>query len=313
MPGKIDYSDFQSSVWEDVSPIALDDADKTAVYIHLSEAFQEIMGYFRAIMAKEEKSERALALTRLVIDENAANYTAWFYRRECLKALKSDLKAELDLISDIAIDSPKNYQIWYHRRAIVDLMNDGSKELGFTAEILDDDSKNYHAWSHRQWVLKRFDLWQDELDYVDVLLNEDLRNNSAWNQRWYVIQNTKASADGNLPDNVIDKEILYAQSFIEKAPHNESPYNYLVGLLRKRRFSDFPSIRSHAEVLRFKVLPNGSKPYVGCAPLLGLLVFIYEQENDTKELAISICEELGEKHDKIRRKYWKYRIEKIHT
>lgn len=94
-----------------------------------------------------------------MIDQNPAHYTAWEFRRKCLKALKKDLVAELRFIEvctttpyrtttqhtharththtcvcalfaqGIAYDSPKNYQIWYHRRAVVELLGDPSAEL----------------------------------------------------------------------------------------------------------------------------------------------------------------------------------------
>ena len=43
---------------------------------------------------------------------NAANYTAWYYRRLCLRELKKDLREELKYVDSMAARSPKNYQIW---------------------------------------------------------------------------------------------------------------------------------------------------------------------------------------------------------
>mmetsp|Transcript_8205 Transcript_8205/g.9699 ORF Transcript_8205/g.9699 Transcript_8205/m.9699 type:complete len:327 (-) Transcript_8205:44-1024(-) len=311
--GTTDFGDFSGPIWQDLSPIPVPESDTSAVHIYLSKEFEEIMGYFRAILVKDEKSPRALALTKIVIENNAANYTAWFFRRECLKALGSDLKPELDYVSEAARDSPKNYQIWYHRRAVVDLMNDGSKEKDFTAEIIEDDSKNYHAWAHRQWSLLRFNLWNGELDYTDELIQEDLRNNSAWNQRWYVVQNTEQNSDGSLPNEVRKREIRYAQTFLNIAPHNESPYNYIIGLMRNQKYADLPFIREHAEGLYNQKNDDGVESYKSCPPLLGLLVIIYEQEDELKDKAIQLCNDLAEKHDRIRSKYWKYKKRQILT
>jgi protein farnesyltransferase/geranylgeranyltransferase type-1 subunit alpha len=70
------------------------------------------MDYFRAILNLDERSSRALALTEEVIVLNAANYTAWHFRRLCLEALKSDLKKEMAYVDRIANRNPKNYQLW---------------------------------------------------------------------------------------------------------------------------------------------------------------------------------------------------------
>lgn len=66
----------------------------------------------RAILQKNEHSERALRLTAEVLEYNAANYTIWTFRRSVLQTLKSDLRKELEYVGHIGKENEKNYQIW---------------------------------------------------------------------------------------------------------------------------------------------------------------------------------------------------------
>jgi len=132
----------------------------------------------------------------------------WFdrhFRRKLVVALKKDLREECEFVRQMALENPKNYQIWHHRRVIVEMLGDGSLEGAFTQAAFNavrpaihcrdsrdrsaaprptaqrqrgevreglkiiclQDSKNYHAWSHRQWAVKHFELWDGELAFVD--------------------------------------------------------------------------------------------------------------------------------------------------
>lgn len=117
---------------------------------------KDVYNYFRAILSKQEKSLRALELTKDALRLNAANYTVWQYRRDIINTLNLDLEAELDYSEEVIVDNPKNYQVWHHRRVIVEWMNNASKELKLTEEVLMMDAKNYHAWQHRQWAIKTY-------------------------------------------------------------------------------------------------------------------------------------------------------------
>lgn len=70
------------------------------------------MDYFRALVAKEERSERVLDLTETIIRMNPAHYTIWQYRMSTLLHLGQDLQAELELMNEFARENLKSYQVW---------------------------------------------------------------------------------------------------------------------------------------------------------------------------------------------------------
>ncbi|KAK6161657.1 hypothetical protein DH2020_005038 [Rehmannia glutinosa] len=180
--GRIPIS--QRPEWADVRPVPQDDGPNPVVPIAYTDDFSETMDYFRAVYLADERSTRALQLTKEAISLNSGNYTVWQFRRLILEALNVELLEELHFVEQITRDNSKNYQIWHHRRWVAEKLGThvATQELEFTREIFSQDAKNYHAWSHRQWVLQALGGWEDELAYCDELLEDDIFNNSAWNQ-----------------------------------------------------------------------------------------------------------------------------------
>jgi protein farnesyltransferase/geranylgeranyltransferase type-1 subunit alpha len=256
------------------------------------------MDYFRAIVKADEKSARALGLTQEVVEMNAANYSAWHYRRLCLFALDANLLEELAYVADMAGENPKNYQIWYHRRLLVEKHGDPGMELEYCARVFDEDSKNYHAWSHRQWVIKHFSLWEGELAFIETLLTSDIRNNSAWNQRFFVTSHTK-----EMTAEVCTEEIAYAMDKIKLAVNNESPWSFILGHVRKHSFAAFPKLK--ADCLELKAGIGAD-----CTHVLSTLVKIYREEDTPLSLheAVQLVDRLATELDIVRKKYWLHQL-----
>lgn len=292
--------------WSDIKPIPQEEGPNAVVQIAYSEKFKDVYDYFRAILAKGEKSERALELTARAISFNPANYTVWQFRREILQALDKDVAEEMKYLSMIITEQQKNYQVWHHRRALIEWSKDPSQELKFTSKIINHDQKNYHAWQHRQWVIKEFNQWENELDYVDRLLTIDLRNNSAWNQRYFVIKHTTG-----FTDEVLNNEIEYTLNKIDKALHNESAWNYLRGVLQDRGLNWSERVKTRVDSWRNE---NIKSPQFLAFVLsmieeelkTGSCENVEEKVNEAEELCDQLC-----KVDTVRRKYWNFVVQRL--
>jgi hypothetical protein len=184
-----------------------------------------------------------------VIEHNAANYTAWQYRRHCVRELAKDKteeeqkavwREELAYCTEQCLDNMKNYQVWFHRRACISALASPDGELAFVAKVLGEDAKNYHAWGHRQWVLSHFGVWEGELEYLDSLLVTDVRNNSAWNQRYFVLKHTIDMSDAAAVLGEVDKTL----ACIARAPANTSPWAFLKGIVAPIGYHRFPQVHA---------------------------------------------------------------------
>lgn len=228
--------------WADIEPIPqYDESKPRLITINYAKEYTDAMDCFRAIVKKNELSERALELTEFLIDYNPAHYYVWKYRQDILIKLNYDLKEELQKMEDTTLETMKSYQIWHHRQVLVDNINDPCDEMEFIKIVLEYDAKNYHAWAYRQWLMTRFDLFdKSELEYIDQLLAEDIRNNSAWNQRMFYFNNRPTI----LLDVDAENEINYALEKIKILPNNKCPWAYLKGIIKlnEKTLLDYPNL-----------------------------------------------------------------------
>jgi protein farnesyltransferase/geranylgeranyltransferase type-1 subunit alpha len=65
-------------LWKDVTPIPQGDAERPMVQIAYEPEYRKAMNLFRGILKKDERSERALKLTTLILQYNPGHYTVWY-------------------------------------------------------------------------------------------------------------------------------------------------------------------------------------------------------------------------------------------
>jgi protein farnesyltransferase/geranylgeranyltransferase type-1 subunit alpha len=290
-------------IWSDVIPLPTDEGGPNPLAaIAYAADYEEAMSYLRAVMATNEYSERVLDLTEDVIDLNPAHYTVWLYRAATLFALKTDLRAELEWVSDTARAHQKNYQIWNHRMMVVGQLGDSTGEAEFVEEMFGLDGKNYHVWSYRQWLCRRFGLWgEGEMGFVGKMLERDVRNNSAWNYRWFLVNGREAEGVQGVTDGEVKKrEVEFATKAISKAPQNPSPWNYLRGIA-KTSGGGLKELKGLATEYADISEPDG----VRSSHALDLLADILADED--KQQAGEALDLLAGTYDPIRKNYWEYR------
>lgn len=257
------------------------------------------------------------------------------------------VQEDLEFAKKLGGGNPKNYQIWYHRHALLepqlspsdsdlgtsvskksDFESLARKELEYIDGVLCIDAKNYHAWTHRQWVLKSVNndkLWLDEKDYVDELIGEDPRNNSAWNQRWFTSHCGKKT---KLSYESFEEETQYAMKVAVIDPYNESPWRYLIGLLREQvqHQSSVDESKKSNEIIQ-KIIDETETKLIeikrtmtskgldgnDCVNLVSAHVDILQikGDRDSVEKAASLANELAIQNDSIRKNYWLMREKEL--
>ncbi|CAK7204071.1 CAAX geranylgeranyltransferase alpha subunit [Sporothrix eucalyptigena] len=330
----------QDPAWDDVVPIALHEPEGALASIAYPEAYAEAVSYLRAVMAAPEHSVRCLRLTEHVISLNPAHYTVWLYRFSLVSALGLPLEQEIEWLNGVALQNLKNYQIWHHRYLLAEhyypeLAKDSMKvkdfarsEMDFLTTILAEDTKNYHVWSYRQYLVRKLGYWVDaERRSMEAFIRQDVRNNSAWSHRFFLVFSDPSHStqktgekpletalgelniahDPAVPAEIIDREIAYAQEQIQRAPQNESPWNYLRGVLTKggRPLSEIEAFAS-----QFVSNLGAEDEKVTSTHAMDILAAVAAEKGDTAQ-ATAYLQRLAEKWDPIRAGYWQYRKQQL--
>jgi hypothetical protein len=152
----------------------------------------------------------------------------------------------------MALENPKNYQVWNHMRLVSAVLGKASADRNLTAtkEALELDAKNIHAWTHRGWVAKSFGLQKEERRFTEAMIDRDVRNNSAWNQRFVVTFSENDQVTNEALKRTVDSELAFVSRKIEIAPDNESAWNYLRGVARVKTNDDVAVTKRVEEIAR---------------------------------------------------------------
>lgn len=303
--------------WKDVTPVDKDAITEYPVLpvplcsIPKNEYVAEVQRYLRAMLNADERSERALDLTRDAIKVNKSDFVAWYYRRNILFSLaRVDLfQKELEFIEFVASRSSKNYQLYYHREAVVSFLqkhidNEAfvkliDKEFNWCTSVINEDSKNYHAWSYRQWIVTSFPEAanvQKEVRYIDFAIKLDPRNNSAWNYRFFI---RFKIANSVVTQEEIMKDVEFAVDKIARSPNNPAPWNYINALL------ELEPAKGNKVILDFvkKFAEEACEKYPICAHCVILLADLLSGE-ECRDQRVALLEKLRDSVDTIRAKYW---------
>lgn len=189
-------------------------------------------------------------------------------------------------------------------------LGDPSGEVDFITQMFTQDAKNYHVWSYRQWLCRTFPevlTPKVELPSIDALLEKDVLNNSAWNHRFFLLFVSPVAPS---PPSValIERELEFAQKAIEKAPQNQSPWNYMRGVVKKAERS---LLELEGFTKRYADIDLEGGKGVRSTHALDLLAEIYGMQETKKVEADRILVALGDRWDPIRKGYWEWRREEL--
>lgn len=230
------------------------------------------------------------------------NYQVWHYR-QCLKP--SPAAATAATTDNSSSAGPHDWQAAYFR---------GERQV--VLEILALDAKNYHAWAHLSWLVLNAPATlrpslEDEVAVVDGLLEKDVYNNSAWAYRSFIFRAhaEKEEVEGEEAKEEVEqarrrREFEYVQAALEKAPENESAWNYLISLSKPP-----PQLPALAAITAEDLLQVAQR-YLGCSPFaLELAADLCADKGDTGQAKGMYEGLLGMAG--MREGYWRYKLAQL--
>lgn len=208
-------------LWQNVSPIIQADQTGALAAIAYSPRYSEAMSYLRALMAKDEVSERALALTEDLISMNPAHYTVWIYRMRVLRDLwkKSsnadegdesevstpdsleaqaeqhividdylwaNVQSELRWLDELSFRNLKNYQIWHHRQSLVDLLPQDPVVVNVNKSESALDRPSPRKPLNEEVESRLLEFIKSEQTFLAQILSLDTKNYHVWSYRQWL-------------------------------------------------------------------------------------------------------------------------------
>jgi protein farnesyltransferase/geranylgeranyltransferase type-1 subunit alpha len=116
-----------------------------------------------------------------------------------------------------------------------------------------------------------------------------------------------------LAEETARREADYAIEIASIDPYNESPWRYLIGILKEQ---NTPAMVDHylkAATNVKQVLEDAGRDQEACANLNSARIDMLEMSGTTECLidAIDMCKAMATQYDLIRRKYWKFRVDEL--
>ena len=111
----------------------------------------------------------------------------------------------------------------------------------------------------------------------------------------------KAAGEQDVTPEIVQRELEFAKEAIALAPQNQSPWNYLCGVLKRQQIP-LTNLKAFAE--QFADLDKEDE--VRSSHALDFLADVYAEEKE-RERAGRALELLARRYDPIRRNYWNWR------
>ena len=259
--------------WADIKPIPLQEREGPSFVIEYSSQYQDLFGYFHAIVAKEEISERALKIVDDVISKYSSHYTAWWYKIKIMEKLPYNHIEEIKKVDDIIDCHCKSYQAWYFKQWLIDRLDEDYDQIPFLENIFRSDPKNFHAWGFAIWYATRWNKAKEVYSIALSQIERDMRNNSAWNAR---------KATGDMLNVDPAKELEDAAKSLLVVGKNEPACTFAIEMCEKEG-SLAGRLREVAEEMR-KKNPNNYFSY-------RLLLYLETKAENQKEIEL-LCDKL---------------------